>query len=72
MNKNILLQLSDLSFNYERVTALVSILGQLMAEGDIEVCGLPENTVTYALCEIEEQLRTSNKALKDIALKEGV
>lgn len=55
-------QLEELHFKYERMRALVSCLQHLVSEGVIEVRGLPENTLDYALYEIECGLFESNEA----------
>ena len=55
--------LEDLLFDYERQTALVEVLQTLVNEKAVEVAGVPENTLEYALYEIENRLTDINKKL---------
>ena len=55
--------LEDLLFDYERQTALVKVLQTLVNEKAVEVVGVPENTLDYALYEIENRLTDINKKL---------
>ena len=55
--------LEDLLFDYERQTALVEVLQPLVNEKAVEVAGVPENTLDYALYEIENRLTDINKKL---------
>ena len=55
--------LEDLLFDYERQTALVEVLQTLVSEKAVEVAGVPENTLEYALYEIENRLTDINKKL---------
>lgn len=55
--------LEDLLFDYERQTALVEVLQTLVNEKAVEVAGVPENTLNYALYEIENRLTDINKKL---------
>lgn len=55
--------LEDLLFDYERQTALVEVLQTLVNEKAVEVVGVPENTLGYALYEIENRLTDINKKL---------
>ena len=55
--------LEDLLFDYERQTALVEVLQTLVNEKAVEVAGVPENTLDYALYEIENRLTDINKKL---------
>lgn len=55
--------LEDLLFDYERQTALVEVLQTLVNEKAVEVVGVPENTLDYALYEIENRLTDINKKL---------
>ena len=55
--------LEDLLFDYERQTALVEVLQTLVNEKAVEVVGVPENALDYALYEIENRLTDINKKL---------
>lgn len=55
--------LEDLLFDYERQTALVEVLQTLVNEKAVEVAGVPEKTLDYALYEIENRLTDINKKL---------
>lgn len=55
--------LEDLLFDYERQTALVEVLQTLVNEKAVEVAGVPENTLEYALYEIDNRLTDINKKL---------
>lgn len=55
--------LEDLLFDYERQAALVEVLQTLVNEKAVEVVGVPENTLDYALYEIENRLTDINKKL---------
>lgn len=62
-NREALDILEDLLFDYERQTALVEVLQTLVNEKAVEVAGVPENTLDYALYEIENRLTDINKKL---------
>ncbi len=62
-NREALDILEDLLFDYERQTALVEVLQTLVNEKAVEVAGVPENTLEYALYEIENRLTDINKKL---------
>lgn len=62
--------LEDILFKNERLDSLLSCLQSLVAEGVVEVCGLPENAFSYSLYEIEMELYKNNKILKEL-ISEG-
>lgn len=59
-------QLEEMHFKYERLGALVSCLQSLIAEGAVEVTGLPENALSHALYDIEDGLYETNKAFEKL------
>lgn len=62
-DREVLEILEDLLFDYERQAALVEVLQTLINEKAVEVAGVPENTLDYALYEIENRLTDINKKL---------
>lgn len=62
--------LEDIHFKYERICALVGCLRILVAEGLVDIIGLPENTIDYSLYEIENELYKNNNILKEL-ISEG-
>ena len=59
MNSNLLkvaVELEDIHFRYERLTSLIGCLQMTVAEV-AEVRGLPENSLSYSLYEIESNMR---------------
>ena len=62
-DREVLEILEDLLFDYERQAALVEVLQTLINEKAVEVAGVPENTLEYALYEIENRLTDINKKL---------
>lgn len=61
--------LEDMHFKYERLCSVVSCLWMLVAEGPVEIKGLPENALAYSLYEIEDELDKNNKILGGILEK---
>lgn len=62
-DREVLEILEDLLFDYERQAALVEVLQTLINEKAVEVAGVPESTLDYALYEIENRLTDINKKL---------
>lgn len=63
VDREVLEILEDLLFDYERQTALVEVLQTLVNERAVEVAGVPEDTLDYALYEIENRLTDINERL---------
>lgn len=61
-------ELEALQFKYERLGALISCMQTLAAEV-IDVAGIPENALTYALYEIEDSMNATNKSFGEIINK---
>lgn len=58
--------LEDIHFKYERLRSEMSCLWILLAEGPVDVVGLPEHALEYSLYEIDEELNKNNNALRKI------
>ncbi len=56
------LELEDICFTYERLTSLIGLLQTLVAEV-AEVLGVREDSLSYALYEIESGMDRNNEAL---------
>lgn len=57
-------ELSEIAFKYERATAIADVLEMLLAEGPVEIRGLPEHAVQDTLFQITEMLHDSNDDMK--------
>ncbi len=58
-------ELENICFTYERLTSLISLLYMLVAEV-AEVKGLREDSLSYALYEIESGMDRNNEALRGL------
>lgn len=61
-------ELDEIRFTYERLTSLISLLQQLAAEV-IEAAGVPEDSLSNALYEIELGMYRNNEALRKLMEK---
>lgn len=68
MDVNLCGELETLQFKYERLGALISCMQTLVSEA-IDIAGIPENALTYALYEIEDSMSETNKAFGEIINK---
>lgn len=64
------LQLDEIHFKYERLTSLIGLLQQMAAEM-IEVAGVPNDSLSNALYEIELGMEEYNNRLKELFEKKG-
>lgn len=64
-----LMELDDIHYRYERLTSLIGIL-QLMTAEMIDVAGVPEDSLSNALYEIELEMEENNNRLKEFFSKE--
>lgn len=62
-------ELEELSFKYDRLSALLNCIQILIAEGPIDIKGLPENTLDHSLYEICLELEASNHKLGEAHCK---
>lgn len=62
--------LEDICFKYERLWALTSCLQSLVAEGVIDISGIPKDVLQLSLYEIEDSTRENNEVLKKL-LEDG-
>lgn len=60
---DLLMELEDIHYRYERLTSLIGILQQFIAE-QVEVAGAPRDSLTNALFEIELNMCENNDRLK--------
>ena len=71
---NVASELEDIHFRYERLASLIGCL-QMTVEEVAEVRGLPENSLSYSLYEIESNMRDNaerfEKTLDEIRLELG-
>lgn len=66
MNEHkILTELGDIHFRYERLTSLIGLLQQITDEM-VEVAGIPQNSLSNALYEIELDMDENNNRLKKL------
>lgn len=65
-----LIALDEIHFRYERLTSLIGLLQQ-MAEEMIEVAGIPNDSLSNALYEIEMGMDENNNRLKALFEKKG-
>lgn len=71
MNEHkILMELDGIHYKYERLTSLIGILQQFVAE-QVDIAGAPEDSLNNALYEIELGLEENNNRLKGLFQKEG-
>ena len=71
MNEHkLLMELDEIHYKYERLTSLISILQQFVAE-QVEIAGAPERSLNDALYEIELGLDENNDRLKGLFQKKG-
>ena len=73
MNKHsLLIELDEIHYKYIRLTSLICLL-QMMTAEMIDVAGVPEDSITNALFEIELGMDEANSRLKKlIEQKENV
>ena len=62
---NINTTLEDIHFKYERLTSLISLL-QVVAAELIDVAGVPGDSYSNALYEVEIGMIETNEKLKDV------
>lgn len=62
--------LDEISFKYERLTSLIGILQQFIAE-QVEIAGAPEDSLANALYEIELGMDANNERLRGLFQKKG-
>ena len=66
------MELDEIHYKYERLTSLIGILQQFVAE-QVDIAGAPERSLTDALYEIELGMDEANSRLKKlIEQKENV
>ncbi len=70
MGNEILIELDEIHYRYERLTSLIGLL-QMMAAEMIEVAGVPSDSLANALFEIEMGMYENNSQLKGLFQKEG-
>ena len=64
------MELDEIHYKYERLTSLIGILQQFVAE-QVDIAGAPERSLTDALYEIELGMDENNRRLKGIFQKKG-
>ena len=64
------MELDEIHYKYERLTSLIGILQQFVAE-QVDIAGAPERSLTDALYEIELGMDENNSRLKGIFQKKG-
>ena len=64
------MELDEIHYKYERLTSLIGILQQFVAE-QVDIAGAPERSLTDALYEIEWGMDENNSRLKGIFQKKG-
>ncbi len=64
------MELDEIHHKYERLTSLIGILQQFVAE-QVDIAGAPERSLTDALYEIELGMNENNSRLKGIFQKKG-
>lgn len=71
MNEHkILMELVEIQYRYERLTSLIGILQQFVAE-QVEIAWAPEDSLTNALYEIELGMDENDNRLKELFQKKG-
>lgn len=71
MNEHkLFMELDEIHYKYERLTSLIGILQQFVAE-QVDIAGAPERSLTDALYEIELGMNENNSRLKGIFQKKG-
>lgn len=66
----ILTELDFIHYKYKRLTSLIDILQQFVAE-QIDIAGAPEDSLTNALYEIKLGMDENNNRLKDLFMQKG-
>lgn len=66
----ILMQLDEIHYRYERLTSLIGILQQFVAE-QVDIAGAPERSLNDALYEIELGMDENNNQLKGLFQQKG-
>lgn len=69
-NHEILMKLDQIHYKYERLTSLIGILQQFVAE-QVDIAGAPERSLNDALYEIELGMDENNNRLKELFQKKG-
>lgn len=69
-NHEILMKLNYIHYRYERLTSLIGILQQFVAE-QVDITGAPERSLNDALYEIEIGMDANNERLKTLFQKKG-
>lgn len=71
MNKHeILMELDKIHYRYERLTSLIGILQQFIAE-QVDIAGAPERSLNDALYEIELGMDENNRQLSELFQEKG-
>lgn len=68
--RKLFMELDEIHYRYERLTSLIGLL-QMMAAEMIEVAGVPGDSLSNALYEIELGMQDNNSQLKEIFQKKG-
>jgi hypothetical protein len=66
----ILMELENIQYKYERLTSLIGILQQFVAE-QVDIAGAPERSLNDALYEIELGMDENNNRLKELFRQKG-
>ncbi|HBA49683.1 MAG TPA: hypothetical protein DCZ91_18185 [Lachnospiraceae bacterium] len=66
----IFMELEEIHYKYERLTSLIGILHQFIAE-QVNIIGAPEHSLNDALYEIELEMDANNDRLKELFQKKG-
>lgn len=64
-NHSLLMELDEIHYKYERLTSMICLLQMITAEM-IDVAGVPEDSLTNALFEIELGMDETNGRLKKL------
>lgn len=64
------IELDEIHYRYERLTSLIGLLQQMAAEM-IEVAGIPNDSLSNALFEIELGMEENNNRLKALFERKG-
>ncbi len=63
-------ELDEIHYKYERLTSLIGILQQFVAE-QVDIAGAPEDSLNNALYEIKLGMDENNNRLKALFQKKG-
>lgn len=65
-----LVKLDEIHYKYERLTSLIGILQQFVAE-QVDIAGAPERSLNDALYEIDLAMDENNERLKSLLQQKG-